>query len=208
MAALLTMQKHLSEDGLIGSLQNGVLIPPTVSMGKDTIAIGTHEVTQAQYHAFTGKSFDRLYANSPITGLDASEIEAYLNWLKEKTGATYRLPNAKEAKNLHKEARESHKDQNNLNHWAGYNLTALDVPDLREKLQEIRTPLIRHTGLHPMVKLKEEVMVYDLGGNAAEYYQTPSGLKTYDYSAYDFVDPLNEEVTSTPEHTGFRVVRE
>ncbi|MGB5190295.1 prolyl oligopeptidase family serine peptidase [Robiginitalea sp.] len=208
LAALLTMQTNLSEDGLIGNLQNGVLIPPTVSMGKDTIAIGTHEVTQAQYHAFTGNSFDRLYANAPITGLDKSEINAYLSWLKEKTGATYRLPNAKEAKALHKKAREAYKDQNNLNHWAGYELTALDVPDLQGKLQEIRTPLIRNSGLHPMVKLKKEVMVYDLGGNAAEYYQDLSGLKTYDYSAYDFVDPAAEEAISSPGHTGFRVVKE
>ncbi len=177
-------------------------------MGKDTIAIGTHEVTRAQYHAFTGNSYDRLYANAPITGLSASEITAYLNWLKVKTGATYRLPNAKEAEALHKKAREAYKEQNNLNHWAGYDLTALDVSDLKEKLQEIRTPLIRNSGLHPMVKLKKEVMVYDLGGNAAEYYQAASGLKTYDYSAYDFVDPATEDVISTPGHTGFRVVKE
>lgn len=208
LAGMLTMQKNLSEDGLIGNLQNGVLVPPTVSMGKDTIAIGTYEVTQAQYHAFTGNSFDRLYANSPITGLDASEIEAYLDWLNEKTGGTYRLPNTKEAKNLHKKARQSYKDQNNLNHWAGYELTALDLPELQKKIQEIRTPLIRNAGQYSMVKLKKEVMVYDLGGNAAEYYQASSGLKTYDYSAYDFVDPATEEVMSTPEHTGFRVVRE
>jgi formylglycine-generating enzyme required for sulfatase activity len=202
------MQKDLSENGLIGTVQNGVLIPPTVSMGKDTIAIGTHEVTQAQFHAFTGKSYDRLYANAPITGLGASEITAYLNWLKEKTGVTYRLPNAKEAEALHKKARESFKTQNNLNHWAGYELTALDVPDLQQKLKEIKTPLIQNAGSQPMVKLKKDVMVYDLGGNAAEYYQTGSGLKTYDYSAYDFVDPAAEGAINVPGHTGFRVVRE
>jgi hypothetical protein len=91
---------------------------------------------------------------------------------------------------------------------AGYELTALDVADLQEKVKEVRVPLIQNTGSHPMVKLKEEVMVFDLGGNAAEYYQTPSGLKTYDYSAYDFVDPADGETTSDPGHTGFRVVRE
>lgn len=51
-------------------------------------------------------------------------------------------------------------------------------------------------------------MVYDLGGNVAEYYQSTSGIKTYDYSAYDFVDPASEEAKSAAEHIGFRVVRQ
>lgn len=208
LASLLTLQKNRLENGLIGTLQNGVLIPPTVSMGKDTIAIGTHEVTQAQYHTFTGNTYDRLYANTPVTGLNDSEIKAYLKWLSEETGDSYRLPNEKEAASLHKKAREGYKDQNNLNHWAGYELTALDVPALQQKLEEISIPLIRSTGTHPMVKLKKEVFIYDLGGNAAEYYQTASGLKRYDYSAYDFVDAAEEEAMSAPEHTGFRVVRQ
>ena len=208
LASVLAMQKNTSDDGLIGTRQNEILIPPTMSLGKDTIAIGTHEVTLAQYHAFTGDSYDRLYANTPVTGLSASEIRSYLSWLSEKTGATYRLPNTKEAKGLHKKARQAYKDQNNLNYLAGYELTALDVSQLATKLVDIKSSLIRSTGSHPMVKLDKKVMVYDLGGNAAEYYQSDSGLKTYDYSAYDFVDPASEETESLPKHTGFRVVKE
>ena len=208
LASLLTLQKNMSEDGLLGEAKDGLLLPSVVSMGRDTISIGTHEVTLAQYHAYTGNSYDRLHANHPVTGLSKSEIEGYLSWLNTQTGATYRLPNAKEAKSLHKKGRGAAKDQNNLNHWAGYELTTLDLEDLQAKLGEVKLSLIKDTGSHPMVKLREDVMVYDLGGNVAEFYLDGGALKTYDYSAYDFVDPSNPENTSAAEHTGFRVVRE
>ncbi len=208
LASLLALQKSMSPDGLVGEVKNETLLPTVVSMGKDTIAIGTHEVTVAQYHAYTGNDYDRLHANRPVTGLSKSEIEGYLSWLNTQTGDSYRLPNAKEAKSLHKKGRGAAKEQNNLNHWAGYELTVLDVEDLKSKLGEVNTSLIRDTGTHPMVKLKEEVMVFDLGGNAAEYYLDGGALKAYDYSAYDFVDPSNTENKPDPKHTGFRVVRE
>jgi formylglycine-generating enzyme required for sulfatase activity len=208
LASLLTLQKNMSEDGLLGEVKDGLLLPSVVSMGRDTISIGTHEVTLAQYHAYTGNAYDRLHANHPVTGLSKSEIEGFLSWLNTQTGATYRLPNAREAKSLNKKGRGAAKDQNNLNHWAGYDLTALDVEDLQAKLGEVKLSLIKDTGSHPMIELKDKVMVYDLGGNAAEYCSDGGSLKTYDYSAYDFVDPSSTENTSAAEHTGFRVVRE
>ncbi|MBT8322905.1 MAG: formylglycine-generating enzyme family protein, partial [Eudoraea sp.] len=184
------------------------LLPTVISMGKDSISIGTHEISLAQYHAYTGQSYDRLQANNPVTGLSKGEIEKYLSWLSEKTGDTYRLPNTKEAKKWHKKARTVYKNQNTLNHWAGYELTALDVPDLQTKLGELKISLIKNTGTYPMVKVKEGVVIYDLGGNVAEFYTDGEALKTYDYSAYDFVDPANGENTPKSAHTGFRVVRE
>ena len=208
LASLLTLQKNTSEDGLLGELKNGVLLPAVVPVGRDTIALGTHEVTLAQYHAFTGKSYDRLRANTPVTGLSQPEIQAYLAWLSGQTGDTYRLPNEKEARELHKKARKAYKDQNNLNHWAGYELTALDVAGLRDKLKELELPLVKAAGSHPMVRLGEDVMLYDLGGNVAEYYTEGDTLRTYDYSAYDFVDPSRAQSTPEKAHTGFRVVRE
>ncbi|MEJ2585222.1 MAG: prolyl oligopeptidase family serine peptidase, partial [Robiginitalea sp.] len=208
LASMISLQKAITSEGLIGEIKSNILIPSVVSLGKDSIAIGTHEVTLAQYHAFTGNTIDRLHANEPITGLSQSEMEAYLGWLSQKTGNTYRLPNEAEAKNLHKTGRKNFKEQNNLNHWAGYDLVSLDVPGLRKKLEELRVSLIKNVGSHPGVKLKEKVLLFDLGGNAAEYYKAGDGLKTYDYSAYDFVDPGAAESTSQSVHTGFRVIRE
>jgi len=208
LASMLSLQKAVTPEGLIGEMSEGTLIPAVVSLGRDTIAVGTHEVTLAQYHAYTGNTFDRLHANQPVTGLSKENIEAYLDWLNEKTGKTYRLPNEKEAKSLHKTGRKSFKGQNNLNHWAGYELTSLDVSDLKNKLGELKISLVKNVGSHPGVKVKKEVLIYDLGGNVAEYYSTGGSLNTYDYSAYDFVDPGTTENTPEADNTGFRVVRE
>ena len=208
LASMLSLQKAVTEEGLIGQMKDGALLPAVVPLGKDTIAVGTHEVTRAQYHAYTGKAFDRLHANQPVTGLSKSDIEAYLAWLSDKTGDTYRLPNEAEAKSLHKTGRKNFKGQNNLNHWAGYGLTALDVPDLKQKLGELRVSLVRNAGSYPGVTVKKDVLLYDLGGNVAEYYTAGDSLKTYDYSAYDFVDPVSTENPAKSTHTGFRVIRE
>ncbi|MFZ9032045.1 MAG: prolyl oligopeptidase family serine peptidase [Robiginitalea sp.] len=208
LASMLSLQSAMTKEGLIGEQKDDVLIPSLVSLGKDSISVGTHEVTLAQYHAYTGNAFDRLHANQPVTGLSKEQIRAYLSWLGEKTGDTYRLPNASEAKKLHKTGRKKFKGQNNLNHWAGYELTALDVPGLKQKLGELKVSLIKNAGSFPGVPLSEEILIYDLGGNVAEYYLDGETLKTYDYSAYDFVDPGNVDNTPEADRTGFRVVRE
>ena len=208
LASMLSLQKAVTPEGLIGEMREGTLIPAVVSLGRDTIAVGTHEVTLAQYHAYTGNTYDRLHANQPVRGLSIEEIKAYLDWLNEKTGNTYRLPNETEAKSLHKTGRKNFKDQNNLNHWAGYELTSLDVPDLKDKLGELSISLVKNVGSHPGVNVKKEVLIYDLGGNVAEYYLAGDSLKTYDYSAYDFVDPGTPENAAEADNTGFRVVRE
>ncbi len=208
LASMLSLQNAMTEEGLVGERKDNFLIPAVASLGKDSISIGTHEVTLAQYHASTGETFDRLHANKPVRGLSKGEMDAYLNWLSEKTGDTYRLPNASEAKKLHKTGRTKFKDQNNLNHWAGYELTALDVPGIKQKLGDLKVSLIKNAGSFPGVAIRKEVLVYDLGGNVAEYYLDSGALKTYDYSAYDFVDPGNTENTPEADRTGFRVVRE
>ena len=208
LASMLSLQNAMTEEGLVGERKDNILIPAVASLGKDSISIGTHEVTLAQYHASTGETFDRLHANKPVTGLSKGEMDAYLNWLSEKTGDTYRLPNVSEAKKLHKTGRTKFKDQNNLNHWAGYELTALDVPGIKQKLEDLKVSLIKNAGSFPGVAIRKEVLVYDLGGNVAEYYLDSGALKTYDYSAYDFVDPGNTENTPEADRTGFRVVRE
>lgn len=207
LATQLALSKAMNEKGLAGVEENGVLIPETVAVGKDSISIGRFEVTVAQYHSFTGTDYNPLDANKPVTGLSQEEIANYLKWLNEKTGKQYRLPNEKEAGSLNKLAIKKFKDQNNLNYWAGYDLTANDVKDLKSKLAEVDQSLLKNVGSFKSVKSGDAVL-FDIGGNAAEYYLKDNMLKIYDYSAYDFVDEMNAEHNTDSRNIGFRVVEE
>lgn len=207
LATQILLSKSKSEEGYYGALANGSLLPDMVEIGEDTISIGRFEVTIAQYNAYKGADFDAAEANKPALGLNKEDIEGYLSWLSQKTSDNYRLPNRKEAEKLHELGRKEAKNQNNLNYWAGYELTATDVEALRTELSEVQGSLIKSVGSHPAVKVKDKVMLFDLGGNAAEYYMDNGGLETYDYSAYDFVDPYDEAIAEKPAETGFRVVK-
>ena len=208
LATQLLLSKQTNAQGYFGATGGDVPMPDMISLGDDTIAVGRFEVTVAQYHAYKQGSFEPAEANHPALGLAREEIEAYLAWLSQKTGAAYRLPNAKEADKLHALGRKAPKAQNNLNYWAGYELTAPDAAAIREELSKVKSSLIKRVGSHPAIKLKDDVMIYDLGGNVAEYYMEDGTLKTYDYSAYDYVDPFEQERPGAAQYTGFRVVRE
>lgn len=208
LATQILLSKSRNDKGYYGSLSDGTLIPDMVEIGEDTISVGRFEVTVAQYNAYKGTDFDPSEANRPILGLAKADIDGYLAWLSQKTGATFRLPNGKEAEKLHDLGRKEAKLQNNLNYWAGYELTATDVDALQSELNKVEGSLIKTVGSHPAVKVKEKIMLFDLGGNAGEYYLDNAQLKTYDYSAYDFVDPYDQSKEGSNEYTGFRAVRE
>jgi len=125
-----------------------------------------------------------------------------VTWLSAETGKTYRLPNAKEAEKLQQKAAKSSKGQNNLNTWAGYDLTADDADLLLKKVNSLNYSLLKSVGSNKSVKVGNAT-IYDLGGNVAEY----SATGTYDYSAYDFADPYDQKPVSS-KHVGFRVVKE
>lgn len=207
LAAQLLVQKNVNENGYYGSSKDGKLLPELVSLGKDTISIGRFEVTNAQYQQFKGGELNVLHANEPVTGLSKEEIEKYLSWLNETTGSNYRLPNNKEAEKLSKLAQKNFKGQNNLNYWAGYELSEIDVEDLKQKTTDLKKMLIQPVGSRLPVKIGEE-KIFDIGGNVAEYYKDGDELKVYDYSAYDFVDPYSKENDTPEKYTGFRVVKE
>lgn len=208
LASKIMLDSALNAEGLIGTMKNGALVPPTIQIGEDSMAVGIFEVTVAQYHASTGEQYDRLQANRPITNLSKEAINKYLQWLSEKTGNTYRLPNAKEAKALHAKGRAAASKQNNLNNWAGYELTLPDARALRKKVEGLQSSLIEEVGNHDAVSVKGSHKVFDLGGNVAEYYTENGELKIYDYSAYDFVDPYNEKLPVDSKQVGFRVIKE
>ncbi len=207
LAAQLLVQKNRNAQGYYGKTVDGKLIPETVPLGEDTIGIGRFEVTMAQYYASRGEAVPGNNGNEPARGLNQEDIANYLSWLNNATGKTYRLPNADEAAGLNKLSRKSFKGQNNLNHWAGYDITAFDVQDLKTKMSELDGSLIKNVGSHlPVTSGKAKL--FDIGGNVAEYYQDGEALKVYGYSAYDFVDLHEEKNATDKSNIGFRVVLE
>ena len=78
---------------------------------------------------------------------------------------------------------------------------------LKEKIDAVKTSLIKESGSFPLLELGK-ANVYDIGGNVAEYYLEGSRLKTYGYSAYDYVDPNDARVTPSNDHIGFRLILE
>ncbi|MBH12003.1 MAG: peptidase S9 [Leeuwenhoekiella sp.] len=202
LAEIFKLEEAQQENGLYGVLNKGMLIPETVSVKEDSISLGRFEITNAQFKVFKEAfSFDTGKDNYPAV-VTKTEAENYVAWLSQQTGTTYRLPNAKEAEKLQQKAAKSSKGQNNLNTWAGYDLTADDADLLLQKVNSLNYSLLKPVGSNKSVKVGD-VTIYDLGGNVAEYSTTG----TYDYSAYDFADPYDQKPVKS-EHVGFRVVKE
>ncbi len=205
LAQLLKKEKTAMHEGKYGLWQDNALLPEVVTLKKDSIAIGKFEVTHVQYQTFLpSHTFEAEKANFPVTGVSVENAKTYVQWLSEKTGETYRLPNAKEAKALHEKARENSEKENTLNYWAGYEITIDEVSLLQKKIAAANSSLIKEVGSFPPCKI-EAAEIFDVGGNAAEY--TDNG-DTYGYSAYDFADPNANHVNPKIAHTGFRVIKE
>jgi len=202
LGELFKIQEAKIVDGYFGEVKNGVLIPETLLIKKDSTSIGRFEVTNAQFKAFKPSfAYEAGIDNYPVQ-VSMQEAKDYVKWLTEKTGETYRLPNAEEAKKLHKQAHKIGAKELTLNYWAGYDITKADVPLLEEKLKELHTILYKKVGKKKPTNVGEAV-VYDLGGNIAEYYE--DGI--YGYSAYDFYD-ANDNRMINSKHVGIRVIKE
>ncbi|WP_245576509.1 S9 family peptidase [Flexithrix dorotheae] len=203
LALLLKKEKAAINEGRVGKLENGVLIPEVVAIKKDSISIGKFEITNAQYAAFEADfSFPDGQENYPVKGISLGKANAYVTWLSGKTGNTYRLPNKKEAKALHQQALKTGDSENSLNFWAGYKITKAEVPEFKKKVEETKSLLVKEVGSFKPVEIGEAEL-FDIGGNVAELSGEGG---TYGYSAYDYVDPADDEVNPEPKNVGFRVV--
>lgn len=164
-------QFHAQE--LVGLEENGLLLPPTAATKKGDIAIGVFEVTQAQWNAFTGSTDQLGFPNHPALGISAEEAKAYIQWLNEKTGKTYRLPNAEELKNWRKKVADKG-SENTIRHWAGYEIQVDDFQKLMEKMPEDLSAMVWPVGQAKPVNISG-AKVFDLGGNAGEWAVDEAG---------------------------------
>jgi dipeptidyl aminopeptidase/acylaminoacyl peptidase len=181
-----------------------VLIPEVVKRGD--LEIGRFEVTRAQFAAF-----DKTYKvdpgseNYPAEGVTFEQARAYAEWLSKLTSQTWRIPNENEVSSMlnKKEA------ENTLDFWAGYAVNPDDAARLREKLKELpgTAPLLKPVGNFPGQGQENEELLFDLGGNVAEWVRTTNGRGQAIGGSADCPSDPRSNCRPALEYTGFRVVR-
>jgi formylglycine-generating enzyme required for sulfatase activity len=212
--ALLEVETPAQVDGRYGVLEGEALVPETVVLG-DTLRVGRFEVTRAQFQAYdTGYTVPPGTANYPASGITAEAAQGYVDWLSETTGRTYRLPTEDERKALEK-ARTA-PEENTPAHWAGFTPTPDEMARLRTRLEAQRVdallmPVGRLAPGHGDPAKGEPVgpLVYDVGGNVAEWTAGEDGLVPMGNSALTLKDARSEEAPDVPDAVrGLRVVEE
>ncbi len=208
LALLETTARPATTDGRYGEMVNGTLVPETVPLN-DTLAVGRFEVTQAQFRAFAS-DYEGISGapDHPAHDVSAEQAEAYVDWLREETGRSYRLPTAHELEQL-AEAR-SGPSENTPAYWAGFAPNPDEYERLRTRLD--RQPLdalLMRVGRRPAGHGAEGdgPLVYDVGGNVAEWATTDDGPAAQNGSALTLTDPKAETAPTPPQRvTGLRVV--
>lgn len=187
-----------------GVTTKGNLLPEVVSY--HGLEIGRFEVTRAQYAAY-----DKNYRvapgteNFPAGGVSFEQAQNYVQWLSKQTSQTYRLPTAEEAHTLHG---KPSKDENTLDHWAGYAINPDDTERLQSKIAELggAAPLLQAVGRFK--SRGKENLVFDLGGNVAEWCVGADGDGMLAGGSADQPsDPKNHRTEAGEAYRGFRVIR-
>lgn len=195
--------KAVKKDGrLYGVREKDVLIPETVEF--EGLTVGRFEVTAAQFAAFD-KSYkmDAGHENYPaIVSFD--KAKAYCEWLSKQTGRAYRLPDEDNASTLYDDRDDG---ENTLDHWAGYAPNPEDAARLLEESRKLAgsAPLLRPVG--SFKPAGDDIQVFDLGGNAAEWTTTADGKAKAAGGCAALPSEGKETERKPPaEYVGFRVV--
>jgi dipeptidyl aminopeptidase/acylaminoacyl peptidase/formylglycine-generating enzyme required for sulfatase activity len=181
-----------------------VLIPEVVKLGD--VEIGRFEVTRAQFAVFDKNyKMDPGTDNYPASGVTFEQAKAYSEWLSKLTGQTWRLPMEKEAGGWY----DKREGENTLDYWAGYAPNPDDTNRLRQKVKELggTAPLLKPAGSFSGQGQEDQEMVFDLGGNAAEWVALPDGKGKAEGGSADCPSDLRSSCAVAAEYTGFRVVR-
>jgi dipeptidyl aminopeptidase/acylaminoacyl peptidase len=181
-----------------------VLIPEVVKRGD--LEVGRFEVTRAQFAAFDKNfKFDSGTENYPANGVSFEQAKSYADWLSKTTGQTWRVPNESEVSSL-----LNKKDgENTLDYWAGYAPNPDDVGLLRVKLKELPgpAPLLKPVGSFSGKGDESEDLVFDAGGNVAEWVITSDGKGKAAGGSADCPADSRSTCEPRPEYVGLRVVR-
>jgi dienelactone hydrolase len=181
------------------------VIPEVVKRGE--IEIGRFEVTRAQYAAFdTNYKFDPGTENYPANGITFDRAKAYCLWLSGVSNQTYRLPNESEVTELYKDR----PGENTLDYWAGYTINPEDAQRLEDRIKQLagNAPLLKEVGSFSGQGDETEELIFDLGGNVAEWVIAADGSgKTLGGSADRPSDSKARYRGAEGDYTGFRVIR-
>jgi dipeptidyl aminopeptidase/acylaminoacyl peptidase len=187
-----------------GLLVKGTLIPEVVKYeGKE---MGRFEVTRAQYAAFDANyKVEPGTENFPASGISFASAQAYCGWLSKLTGEKYGLGKAEEFETIYKAVQDG---ENTLDYWAGYSANPEDAARLDAKIKELggAAPLLKEVG--GFKGRGEDELVFDLGGNVAEWAINKNGQgKTLGGSADRPADPKAREAAPGAAYIGFRVTK-
>jgi dipeptidyl aminopeptidase/acylaminoacyl peptidase/formylglycine-generating enzyme required for sulfatase activity len=186
--------------------QKGKSLPIPEVVRRGDLEIGRFEVTRAQFAAFD-KNYrvDRGSENYPANGITFDQAKAYAEWLSKLTGQSWRVPDENELSSM----LNKKEGENTLDYWAGYAPNPDDTARLREKLKELpgSAPLLKPVGTFPGQGQGKEDLVFDLGGNAAEWVVTSEGKGKVMGGSADCPADSRSNCNAAPEYIGFRVVR-
>jgi dipeptidyl aminopeptidase/acylaminoacyl peptidase/formylglycine-generating enzyme required for sulfatase activity len=181
-----------------------VLIPEVVKRGD--LEIARFEVTRAQFSAFDKNyKVERGAENYPANGVTLEQAKAYAEWLSKLTGQTWRVPNESELAGKY----DKKDNENTLDYWAGYAPNPDDTLRLREALKELpgRAPLLKPVGSFGGQGQESEDLLFDMGGNAAEWVLTADRKGKPAGGSADCPADARSACTPATEYIGFRVVR-
>ena len=181
-----------------------VLIPEVVKRGD--VEIGRFEVTRAQFAAFDKNyKVDPGTENYPANGVTFDQARAYTEWLSKLTGQTWRLPTEKEAAGWY----DKKEGENTLDYWAGYAPNPDDTNRLGQKVKDLggNAPLLKPAGNFPGQGQEDQELVFDLGGNVAEWVALPDGKGKAEGGSADCPSDPRSTCAAAAEYVGFRVVR-
>jgi dipeptidyl aminopeptidase/acylaminoacyl peptidase len=181
-----------------------VLIPEVVTSGN--LELGRFEVTRAQFSAFDKNyKVERGAENYPASGITVEQAKAYAEWLSKLTGLTWRVPNELEMSGKF----DNEERENTLDYWAGYAPNPDDTLRIRQAMKELpgRAPLLKPVGSFAGQGQEKEELIFDLGGNVAEWVLTSGGKGKAMGGSADCPADTRSTCTPGPEYIGFRVVR-
>jgi dipeptidyl aminopeptidase/acylaminoacyl peptidase len=204
-------RRSIARDGtrygnLIKVMGTGPVLAPEV-VKRGNLEIGRFEVTRAQYATFDHTyKIDPGTENYPANGITFEKGKAFAAWLSTMTHEQWRVPNEDEVASLY----NNRAGENTLDYWAGYAPNPDDADRLMKQIAQLPgdAPLLREVGSFHGQGDKDDELIFDLGGNVAEWVIAADGSgKTLGGSADRPADNKAAYQPASLPYTGFRVVR-